>query len=93
MWNVHRHELTLEGRIVKRFKQHSPNQEAVLTAFQEEDWPCGIFDPLPPLPNQDPKQRMRDTIKNLNRHQVEPLIHFSGDGSGERILWEANDFV
>jgi hypothetical protein len=88
VWDAGRHQLTLHGRVVKRFRQHSPNQEAVLTAFHEEDWPPGILDPLRPLPNQDPKQRLRDTIKNLNRHQIEPLIHFSGDGTGERILWE-----
>lgn len=88
-WDPVRHELFLEGRIVKRFKQHSPNQEAVLTAFQEEDWPPAVLDPLAPLPNRDPKQRLRDTIKNLNRHQMEARIQFSGDGSGEQVLWEA----
>jgi hypothetical protein len=89
VWDAVRHELTLKGRIVKRFKQHSPNQEAVLTAFEEEKWPPAIFDPLSPLPNVDRMQRMRDTIKNLNRHHIEPLLHFSGDGTGESILWKA----
>ncbi len=88
-WDPVRHELSLQGRIVKRFKQHSPNQEAVLTAFQEEDWAPAVLDPLVPLPNQDPKQRLRDTIKNLNRHQMEARVQFTGDGSGERVLWEA----
>ncbi|MGE4002324.1 MAG: hypothetical protein AB7I48_19115, partial [Planctomycetaceae bacterium] len=77
VWDSIRHELLLDGRIVKRFKQHSPNQEAVLTAFQEEGWPGGVLDPLTPIPKQDPKQRLRDTIKNLNRHQIDGEIHFS----------------
>ncbi len=93
VWDVGRHELSFQGRVVKRFRQHSPNQEAVLTAFQEEGWPAGVYDPLSPLPNHDPKQRLRDTIKNLNRHQNERLIQFAGDGSGERVLWEVIDVV
>lgn len=88
VWDPVRHELSLAGRVVKRFKQHSPNQEAILTAFEEEGWPGGVLDPLTPDPRQDPKQRLRDTIKNLNRHQIDEMIHFSGDGSGQRVLWE-----
>ncbi|MBX3439720.1 MAG: hypothetical protein KF861_19680, partial [Planctomycetaceae bacterium] len=49
IWDPVRHELTYSGRLVKRFKQHSPNQEAVLTAFAEEGWPSGVLDPLSPL--------------------------------------------
>lgn len=90
-WDPIRHELSLNGNIVKRFKQHSPNQEAVLMAFEEENWPPGVLDPLGPIPNQDAKQRLRDTIKNLNRHQLDAHVHFSGDGSGERILWDVVD--
>lgn len=93
VWDAGRHQLTFQGQVVKRFRQHSPNQEAVLTAFQEEGWPAGVYDPLSPLPNHDPKQRLRDTIKNLNRHQVRRLIQFAGDGSGERVLWEVIDAV
>ena len=38
--------------------------------------------------NQEPKQRLRDTIKNLNRHQKHHLIQFSGVGSGEAVRWD-----
>ena len=37
---------------------------------------------------QDPKRRLSDTIKCLNRKQANSLIHFRGDGTGEGIVWE-----
>jgi hypothetical protein len=60
----------------------------VLNAFEEEGWPARIDDPLPPHSDQDPKRRLNDTIKCLNRKQVRELLRFHGDGSGEGILWE-----
>ena len=88
-WNGVRRELRAGEYLVKRFRCPAPNQEAVLDAFQEEDWPeAGVFDPLPPNPDKHPKQRLRDTIKCLNRHQECAFIRFHGDGSGERIRWE-----
>lgn len=87
-WDQDRRELRLEGRLVKVFRLPSPNQEMILGAFAEENWPPRIDDPLPPSPEMAPKQRLRDAIRNLNRNQKAPLIHFMGDGSGEGILWE-----
>lgn len=81
-------ELRFLERVVKRFKHPSPNQEAVLLAFEEDGWPRRIDDPLPPHPDCPPKKRLLDTIKSLNRHQRSPLLHFSGDGTGEGICWE-----
>jgi hypothetical protein len=73
---------------VKRFRVPALNQELILAAFEEEGWPPHLDDPLPQEANTDPKQRLQDTIKRLNRHQVNRLIHFRGDGSGTGILWE-----
>ena len=80
-WNLHRKELWVSECLVKRFRVHSPNQVSVLEAFQEEGWPERIFDPLQP-------GRLAETIKSLNRHQKVPLIRFSGDGTGQGVLWE-----
>ena len=80
--------LRIEGYIVKQFKVPSPSQEAILAAFEEEGWPVAIDDPLPPQPEQDPKHRLRQTIQSLNANQKNRLLHFRGDGSGQRILWE-----
>lgn len=88
-WDAHRQELRLLGHVVKRFKVPAPNQEMILSSFQEEGWPVHIDDPLPPHPNLDPKQRLHDTINSLNRSQRKSLIHFSGNGKGSGIRWEA----
>ena len=81
----------LGGRIVKRYRVPSPNQEAILAAFQEEGWPHHIDDPLSPLPDQCPKERLHSTIKYLNASQANRLIRFRGDGTGEGIVWEPVD--
>ena len=87
-WDAERLELTFEGEIVKRFKAPAPNQEALLAVFEEEDWPPRIDDPLTPQPEQDPKRRLLDTIKCLNRNQKSRLVRFLGDGTGQGVRWE-----
>lgn len=87
-WDPQSRRLSFNGAEVKRFKWPAANQEAVLCAFQEEDWPERIDDPLHPHPDQDTKRRLADTIKCLNRKQVNELIHFRGDGTGEGVTWE-----
>ncbi len=87
-WDAENRKLDVRGIVVKRFKWQAPNQEIVLSAFQEEGWPERIDDPLPPQPDQDSKRRLSDTIKCLNRKQINSLIHFHGDGTGEGIFWE-----
>ena len=37
--------------------------------------------------DQQPKLRLRDTIKRLNRNQATRLIRFHGDGTGQRVFW------
>lgn len=87
-WDSERRVLTFSGTIVKQFKWVAENQEAILSAFEEEGWPSRIYDPLKPCPEQDPKRRLSDTIKCLNRKQSKHLIHFRGDGTGEGVIWE-----
>lgn len=90
-WDAEARRLHMDGELVKRFKWRAPNQETVLTAFQEEGWPERIDDPLPPQPEQDSKRRLADTIKCLNRKQANEIIHFRGDGTGEGVVWERDD--
>jgi len=87
-WDHDRRVLRMEGCVVKQFKVPSPSQEVILAAFEEEGWPAAIDDPLPPHAGQDSKRRLRNTIQSLNANQKHPLLHFCGDGSGRRILWE-----
>ncbi len=87
-WNAERHELKVNRQLVKRFRWPACNQETVLMAFEEEGWPDRIDDPLPPQPEQDSKRRLHDTIKCLNRNQINQALRFHGDGTGEGVLWE-----
>ena len=77
------------SQIVKRFTRPSPNQEIILATFEEEGWPERIDDPLPQANGIDPKRRLHDSIKWLNRNQAKRLLRFSGDGSGEGVRWQA----
>jgi hypothetical protein len=88
VWDRDRQQLRAGAKIVKQFKVPAPNQEAVLAAFQEENWPPRIDDPLRPEPEQDPKRRLHDTINSLNRNQRHSIIRFLGDGSGQGVRWE-----
>jgi len=87
-WDTVRHELRLGNVLVKKFKWRAANQEAILNAFEEDGWPAHIDDPLTQDPNMNPKRRLSDAIKCLNRKQQNSLIRFCGDGTGEGVLWE-----
>jgi len=90
-WDRERKELRLGNCVVKQFRWAALNQETILMAFEEEGWPARIDDPLPQKLNQDPKIRLHDTIKCLNRNHKKRLLRFSGDGTGEGILWTHRD--
>lgn len=87
-WDPGRRELRIGPTVVKRYRVPAPNQELVLQAFEEESWPHSIDDPLPPVLEQDCQQRLRATIKSLNRSHLAPLIRFHANGGGEVICWD-----
>jgi len=87
VWDEACGELTFRGLLIKRFRVPAPNQSAILSSFQEEGWPHRIDDPLPPVPDVEPKIRLRDTVKCLNRSRETAKIHFTGDGRGTGVVW------
>lgn len=87
-WDRERRQLRWGGRVVKEFKLPAPNQESILVAFDEEGWPARIDDPLRPAVDVDPRRRLHDTIKALNRKQKCRLLRFMGDGRGTGVRWE-----
>ena len=89
-WDAERRELRLGAILVKRFRQPARNQEMILAAFQEEGWPAHLDDPRPGGDNRDAPDRLRDTVKKLNR-QANPLIRFLCDGTGQGIIWELRE--
>lgn len=87
-WDPDRRMLFVGAVAIKEFKVPAPNQEAIIAAFHEENWPVRIDDPLSPRPDLDPKRRIHDTISSLNRNQEPQLLHFLGDGNGLGIRWQ-----
>jgi hypothetical protein len=92
-WDKDRRALWFGTHLVKQFKVPAPNQELILAAFDEENWPSRIDDPLPAHPAIDSKRRLHDTINSLNRNQKIMLLRFQGDGTGEAICWSALPLV
>lgn len=86
-WDVDSRQLWWHDYLIKAFHRPAANQELILAALEEEGWPTRIDDPLPHVPNIDPKVRLHDTIKALNRHHVKRIIRFGGDGHGQGIQW------
>lgn len=87
-WDSDRRELRLGPVLVKQFLRPAPNQELILAVLQEEGWPPRIDDPLPSRHDLDARERLHDTIKNLNRHQEQRLLRFQGDGTGRGVRWK-----
>jgi len=69
---------------VRDVSRRAKNIIPILEAFQEESWPPRIFDPLP---QSSDSQKMRETIKTLNKGLER--IRFRADGTGEGIEWFA----
>ncbi len=86
-WDAYFGELFWKGNLIKHYRWLSPNIAWVLSEFQKRGWPTKIDDPLPPS-DVDPKARIHDTIKCLNRGLKNKHVRFRGDGKGEGVLWE-----
>jgi hypothetical protein len=87
-WDPGARELWLGRTLVKRFRHAAPNQERILTVFQEENWPVHIDDPLPPREGLDSKRRLHDTVNHLNQHTQNARIRFRMNGAGTGVCWD-----
>lgn len=90
-WDAVRRELRVGDVLVKRFRVPAGNQTLILEAFEEEDWPERIDDPLPPQSGRDSRNRLHEAIKSLNKNHRVALLRFHGDGTGEGIFWEMQE--
>jgi hypothetical protein len=90
-WNAARRELSLGGRMVKQFHVPARNQELILSAFQQEDWPESIDDPLAGEIHIDPKTRLNDAIYRLNHKQLACLLRFHVNRHGSGVCWSLGD--
>jgi hypothetical protein len=83
-WDPRTREVWFRGRLVKRLRRTAPNQECVLTAFEECGWPRRMDDPLP-----RGAERLRETVKSLNRGQHWPALRFTVEADGRGLRWVA----
>lgn len=90
-WDAARRELSLGGRMVKQFHVPARNQELILSAFQQEDWPESIDDPLAAEIDIDPKTRLNDAIYRLNHKQLTCLLRFHVNRHGSAVCWSLDD--
>lgn len=65
-WDPDTRTLEFCGKSVRYARHPAKNQTTILNAFQKEDWPKRIVDPLLVTYNFDPKIRLRETINRLN---------------------------
>ncbi len=86
-WDPAQHTLSWSGRLVKHFRAEAPYQELILAAFDGAGWPACL--PFAALAGAglNGKDRLRDTIRNLNR-SVRPYLRFRLEGSGTRVCCE-----
>ncbi len=86
-WEYVRRELSFGLVVIKRFRKAAPNQERLLEAFELENWAIQVADPLPRDHGIIPSERLRETIKRLNRSILHSPIRFRTDGTGKRACW------
>lgn len=87
-YDADRRLLTLHGHVVKRFRVPADNQELILRALEEENWPPHLDDPLPPKPEIDRKKRLLNALYKLNHHQESNLLFFEADGRSSGVRWK-----
>lgn len=88
-WDSERRELLFRGVVCKRFRQPAPNQCRVLDAFEESGWPPCIDDPIPPSADVDRRQRLADTVRQLNKNNG--MIQFEMAGTTEGVIWKLTE--
>ena len=93
-WDVESRTLWWDDAILLQFsRRHAPNLQALLVAFQKQNWKPCIVDPLSPAKASKANPRLHDAIKNLNKRLERTPLRFRGSGDGKGVRWEtvAND--
>lgn len=89
-WDAARRQLWLGSLLVKEFRHSAPNQMAILAAFQAGGWENGhVENPIPKEnweDNEVARQRLLQTIKNLNRAVLPNTIRFRINGMCTGVL-------
>jgi hypothetical protein len=87
-WDADLRVLRWKGKLVKRFRSPAHCQEIILNAFEQAKWVTRIDNPLPKKSEVEPHQQLHDTIRRLNKNQLELQILFTRDGTGKGLCWQ-----
>ena len=88
-WDKFERTLYVGPHVIKRFSLPAANQQRILAAFEEEGWPRSVDDPLPPSSTQAPGDRLRETVRALNKNHLIPnKVKFRMDGTGEGVTFD-----
>jgi hypothetical protein len=86
-WDGARRALCLGQVVIKRFGGRPGNQERLLDALEEDGWPRTLDDPLPGDDGIDAPDRLRNTVKDLNRGLRGQALRFHIINNGTGISW------
>jgi hypothetical protein len=91
-WDNERGVLWLGDRVLKKFRQPAPSQSAILDAFEEGGWasrhPANFFTREDGETAEQARQKLYETIRNLNRGLPPCSIRFRHNRAGTGIFWE-----
>lgn len=79
--------LAIGNITVKKFRHAARNQQLILESLEQAGWPAHLDDPLPHSEDVNPRDRLANTIRRLNRNQVCPVVRFRMDGTGYGLCW------
>lgn len=88
-WDRCRRELWLGGRVVMRFRRAAGNQEYVLDRLLEGNWREPVVVLWVGLSEKQSAERLRQTVKSLNRGQSPRRLAFSVGADGRTVRWRA----
>ncbi|SRR5579884_4018611 len=88
-WCARAGTLSWRGTILRRVRIDAVYLRCLLDAFEQQGWPEWIANPLPHQPGMSRKQRLRQTLENLNRGMHLPGIRFHADKGGVR--WQVHE--
>ncbi len=87
-WDKETRKLWFGDQVSKEYRQAAKNQESILGAFEDENWPAHIDDPITGDADlkTDKAQRLGDAVRGLNNNNT--FLHFERDGTGQGVNWK-----
>jgi hypothetical protein len=82
-WDERCRQLSYGGVVCKKYKKSAPDQHQILKEFEARGWPSRIENPLAP------REKLRDTLKDLQRSVHDSPLVFKRDG--EEIIWRPRE--